>query len=179
MINRVVLTGRLTKDIELRTSQTGTQTAKFTIAVDRGYKNQQGQKETDFISCVVFGKTAETMYTYLGKGSLIGIEGKLQTGNFQGDDGKNVRFTNVAVDNFTFLESKSKETYNSPYQTNYKPDPAASNPYGQPAQNTMSPYQQQNQYNQKPTQQNPYSQGKMNFQNGNTSLDDDYSDLPF
>jgi single-strand DNA-binding protein len=107
MINNVVIVGRLTKDPDLRSTGNGTSVASFTIAVDRNFTNQQGTREADFINCVIWRKPAETFANYMHKGSLVGIEGRIQTRNYEGTDGKRVYVTEVLVNNFTFLEPKS------------------------------------------------------------------------
>lgn len=107
-MNKVILIGRITKDIEIRKTQTGTTVGSFSLAVNRKIK-QEGQPETDFIRCVAWSKTAETMSQYLGKGSLVGIEGRIQTGSYQDKDGKTVYTTDVIVEAFEFLESKKQE----------------------------------------------------------------------
>lgn len=103
MINRAVLTGRLTKNIELRRTVTGTSVAPFTLAVARSIV-RDGQQQADFINCVVWGRLAETMAKYLNKGSLIGVEGRIQTRHYDDDHGTKKYVTEVVVDNFTFLE---------------------------------------------------------------------------
>lgn len=105
MINRVILTGRLTRDIDLKRTQNGRPVASVTLAVERSFKNQ-GQPEADFINCTVWGKSAETMSRYLSKGSLIGIEGKLQSRSYDNETGQKVYVTEVLIDSFTFLETK-------------------------------------------------------------------------
>ena len=105
MINRVVLTGRLTRDIELRRTQSGAAVASFTLAVDRSFK-REGQPEADFINCVAWNRSAETMAQYLHKGSLIGVDGRIQTRNYDNQQGQRVYVTEVNVQNFHFLESK-------------------------------------------------------------------------
>src|SRR5699024_1233399 len=104
-MNRTVLIGRTTKDIELSYSPNGVAVAKFTLAVNRPFKNANGERETDFITCVAFRKTAETMANYLTKGNQVGVEGRIQTGRYE-RDGKTVFTTDVSVDQFYFLESK-------------------------------------------------------------------------
>lgn len=121
MINRVCLTGRLTKDVELMKTQSGNVISHITLAVDRNFK-KDGQQNTDFINCVAFGKQAEAMNNYLSKGSLIGIDGRIQTRNYKNKQGQTVYVTEVIVDSFSFLEYKKKETY-SP--TGVNPDPQA------------------------------------------------------
>lgn len=109
MINNVVLTGRLTKDIDLRQTPNGKASGSFSLAVERNFTNQQGQRDADFISCQAWGKTAETMANYTHKGSLIGIEGRIQTRNYENKQGQRVYVTEVIVNNFTFLESKKSQ----------------------------------------------------------------------
>ncbi|MDQ0361129.1 single-stranded DNA-binding protein [Breznakia pachnodae] len=105
-MNKVLLTGRITKDLELRKTQSGTSVIRFTLAVNRRFK-QEGQPDADFISCTAWGKTAETMGQYLHKGSLIGVEGRITTGTYQDKDGRTVYTTDVTIENFDFLESRS------------------------------------------------------------------------
>ena len=111
-LNVCTLTGRLVKDVELKYTGQGTAVASFTLAVDRAFKNAQGEKETDFINVVAWRKTAETLANYTGKGSLIGIVGRIQTRNYEGNDNKRVYVTEVVADSFTFLESKKQHESN-------------------------------------------------------------------
>ena len=113
MINRAVLTGRLTKDPELRTTQSGLSVVSFNLAVDRQYSNSKGERDTDFISCVIWRKSAENFCNFTSKGSLIGIDGRIQTRNYQDKDGKKVYVTEVVVDNFALLESKKDRQNNN------------------------------------------------------------------
>ncbi|SJZ95875.1 single-strand DNA-binding protein [Pilibacter termitis] len=106
MINNVVLAGRLTKDAELRYTGSGRAVATFTLAVNRQFTNAQGQREADFINVVAWGKTAETISQYTRKGSLIGVTGRIQTRNYENQQGQRVYVTEVVADNFTFLESR-------------------------------------------------------------------------
>ena len=110
MINSVALTGRLTKDVNLRSTQNGTIVGTFTLAVDRGYKDKNGNRNADFIPCVIrnseYSKKAENLATYAHKGSLIGITGAIQTRNYDDKDGKRVYVTEVKVDSFSLLESR-------------------------------------------------------------------------
>ena len=108
MINSVILTGRLTKNLELRQTSTGKSMTYFNLAVNRNFKNEQGEQTADFINCVAFGKQAENMTRFLTQGSLIAVEGRISTRNFQGNDGKTVYVTEVVVGNVTFLESKKQ-----------------------------------------------------------------------
>lgn len=106
MINRVVLVGRLTRDPELRTTGSGISVATFTLAVDRQYTNAQGERGADFISCVIWRKAAENFTNFTSKGSLVGIDGRIQTRSYDDKDGKRVYVTEVVVDNFSLLESR-------------------------------------------------------------------------
>lgn len=109
MVNNVVLVGRLVRDVDLRQTSTGKEMTYFTLAVNRNFKNEQGEQAADFISCVAFGKTAENMARFLSKGSLIAVEGRISTRNFQGNDGKTVYVTEVVASSITFLESKKQQ----------------------------------------------------------------------
>lgn len=108
MLNNVVLIGRLTKDPELRYTTSGTATASFTLAVDRSYTNQQGERETDFIPIVVWRKLAETCANYLGKGRLVAVEGRIQVRTYDGNDGQRRWVTEVVAENVRFLD-RAKE----------------------------------------------------------------------
>lgn len=112
MINSVALTGRLTKDVDLRTTQNGISVASFTLAVNRQYSKD---KEADFINCVAFKKTAEVLQQFAGKGRLIGVTGSIQTRHYTGKDGKEVYVTEVLANNVSFLDSRngSQSEYNA------------------------------------------------------------------
>ncbi|WP_416144932.1 single-stranded DNA-binding protein [Planococcus koreensis] len=107
MINRVIMVGRLTKDPDLKYTPTGAAVARFTLAVNRNFSNAQGEKETDFINCTVWRKQAENTANFFKKGSLAGIEGRIQTGSYEGTDGKRVYTTEVVADSVQFLEPKN------------------------------------------------------------------------
>ena len=111
MINGVVLTGRLTRDVDLRYTQSGDAVGTFNLAVDRRFKNQQGEREADFVQCVIWRKSAENFANFFHKGSLVGIEGRIQTRNYETQQGNRVYVTEVIVENFTFLERKSENNY--------------------------------------------------------------------
>lgn len=106
MLNRVVLIGRLTRDPELRYTQNGVAVASFTLAVDRNFKNAQGQKETDFIPCVVFRQLAELCANYLSKGKLAAVDGRIQVRSYDGQDGQRRWVTEVIGENVRFLSPK-------------------------------------------------------------------------
>jgi single-strand DNA-binding protein len=106
MMNRTVLVGRLTKDPDLRYTPNGVPVATFTLAVNRPFSNQAGEKEVDFINCVVWRKPAENVANFLKKGSLAGVDGRIQTRNYEGQDGKKVYVTEVQTESVQFLEPK-------------------------------------------------------------------------
>ena len=110
MINRAVLTGRLTKDAELRTTQSGLSVATFTLAVNR---HSKAKGDADFINCVIWRKAAENFCNFTSKGSLVGIDGRIQTRNYDDKDGKKVYVTEVVVDSFALLESKKDRQNNN------------------------------------------------------------------
>lgn len=119
MINRTVLVGRLTKDPELRSTPNGVNVGTFTLAVNRTFTNAQGEREADFINVVVFKKQAENVERYLSKGSLAGVDGRLQTRSYENKDGQRVFVTEVVADSVQFLEPKSNNqqqnnSYNAP-----------------------------------------------------------------
>ena len=109
MINNVVVVGRLTRAVDLRYTSNGTAYASFTLATDRDFKNQNGEKETDFINCVMWRKSAENLANYTKKGSLIGVSGRIQTRNYENEQGQRVYVTEVLAEKFSFLESAKKD----------------------------------------------------------------------
>lgn len=117
MLNRVVLVGRLTADPQLRYTQSGVATASFALAVNRTFTNQQGERETDFINVVVWRKAAESVANYLKKGSLAGVDGRIQTRSYEGQDGKRIYVTEVVAESVQFLEPKNNQS-NGNQQTN-------------------------------------------------------------
>ncbi|EZR39215.1 TPA: single-stranded DNA-binding protein [Staphylococcus aureus] len=107
MLNRAVLVGRLTKDPELRSAPNGVNVGTFTLAVNRTFTNAQGEREADFINVVVFKKQAENVKNYLSKGSLAGVDGRLQTRSYENKVGQRVFVTEVVADSVQFLEPKN------------------------------------------------------------------------
>lgn len=105
MINKTILIGRITKDLDLRKTTSGASIIKFTLAVERNYK-QNNQPTADFINYVAMNKTAELMNQYLHKGSLVGVEGRIQTGNYENKEGLKIYTTEVIIDRIQFLEGK-------------------------------------------------------------------------
>ncbi|OHR58563.1 single-stranded DNA-binding protein, partial [Staphylococcus sp. HMSC070A02] len=118
MINRVVLVGRLTKDPEFRTTQSGVDVATFTLAVNRNFKDKNGEQQADFINCVVFRKQAENVNNYLNKGSLAGVDGRLQSRSYENNEGRRVFVTEVVCDSVQFLEPKNTQSSNNNQSNN-------------------------------------------------------------
>ncbi len=109
MINRVVLVGRLTRDPELRYTSSNIPVAKFTLAVNRTFAGPTGEREADFIQCVIWRKQAENITKFVRKGSLVGVEGRIQTGSYDDKDGIRKYTTEVVCDSVQFLEPKSQQ----------------------------------------------------------------------
>lgn len=106
MLNRVILIGRLTKDPELRYTPSGTAVASFTLAVNRSRANQQGEREADFIPVVVWQKQAENCANYIGKGSLVAVDGRLQVRTYDAKDGQRRWVTEVIAESVRFLDKR-------------------------------------------------------------------------
>lgn len=109
MLNRVILIGRLTRDPELRYTPAGVAVTQFTLAVDRPFTSQGGEKEADFIPVVTWRQLAETCANYLRKGRLVAVEGRIQVRNYENNEGKRVYVTEVIADNVRFLESANRD----------------------------------------------------------------------
>ncbi|MBM7635334.1 single-stranded DNA-binding protein [Streptococcus saliviloxodontae] len=107
MINNVVLVGRMTRDAELRYTPSNQAVATFSLAVNRNFKNQAGEREADFINCVIWRQQAENLANWAKKGALIGITGRIQTRNYENQQGQRVYVTEVIADNFQILESRA------------------------------------------------------------------------
>lgn len=105
-MNKAILIGRLTKDPELRTTPTGRNVCQFSIAVNRTYTNANGEREADFINCVVWDKQAENLARYQKKGNQIAVDGRIQTRNYDDKDGKRVYVTEILATNISFLDAK-------------------------------------------------------------------------
>ena len=156
MLNRVILMGRITQDLELKTTASGISVTSFSIAVDRNYVKQGEERQTDFINIVCWRKQAEFVCRYFEKGSMIAIEGQLQTRTYQAKDGSNRYVTEVVADSVSFTGEKREQNNNG---------------YSQPQ------YQQPTQ----PQYQTPqYQQQQMNGYNGYPQPQDfQDEDLPF
>ncbi|OTO08325.1 single-strand binding protein [Enterococcus sp. 4E1_DIV0656] len=107
MINNVTLVGRLTKDPDLRYTANGTGVATFTLAINRNFTNQAGEREADFVQCVIWRKPAETLANYARKGTLLGVTGRIQTRSYDNQQGQRVYVTEVVAESFQLLESKA------------------------------------------------------------------------
>ena len=107
MINNVVLVGRMTRDAELRYTPSNVAVATFSLAVNRNFKGANGERETDFINCVIWRQQAENLANWAKKGALIGITGRIQTRNYENQQGQRVYVTEVVADNFQMLESRA------------------------------------------------------------------------
>lgn len=161
MLNRVVLVGRLTKDPEFRTTQSGVEVTTFTLAINRNFTNAQGEREADFINVVTFNKQAVNVNNYLSKGSLAGVDGRLQSRSYENQEGRRVFVTEVVADNVQFLEPKNG---NNNQQSNYN----------------QNNYQQQNKVQRgQNTQQNNVPASDNPFANANGPIDVSDDDLPF
>ncbi len=117
MINRVVLVGRMTRDPELRRTSNGNAVTSFTLAMNRNYTSANGETQTDFINCVVWNKQAENVERYCAKGSLVGVEGRLQSRSYEGNDGRRVYVVEVVCDSVQFLEPKGSRERTTSSQT--------------------------------------------------------------
>ncbi|EXJ24303.1 Single-stranded DNA-binding protein [Alkalibacterium sp. AK22] len=180
MINNVVLVGRLTRDPELRYTGSGIAVATFSVAVERPFSNAQGERETDFVNCVAWRKTAETISNFTRKGSLVGVTGRIQTRNYTNNEGRKVYVTEIVCENFQMLEPKSvteKRAQNEGANTGGSGYSNSSN-Y---SQNSSSNYSQQNNQNQAPRnkQSNYANFDEDPFESNNDSIDISDDDLPF
>ncbi|MGM0122657.1 single-stranded DNA-binding protein [Enterococcus sp. AZ194] len=180
MINNVVLVGRLTKDPDLRYTASGTAVATFTLAVNRNFTNQSGNREADFINCVIWRKSAETMANYARKGTLLGVTGRIQTRSYDNQQGQKVYVTEVIAENFQLLESRS---------TSEQRQQDGGSSFENRAESTSTPNQfasssqGQNNFNQQPAQSSTNGMPDFNresdpFGSSNT-IDISDDDLPF
>lgn len=163
MINRVVLVGRLTKDPELKYTPSGVAMARFTLAVNRTFKDSSGEQQADFINIVVWRKQAENTANFLKKGSLAGVEGRIQTGSYEGQDGKRVYTTDVVADSVQFLEPKNGQATQNNASTS------------QPNEHQRS----RSEYQQPQTQQNYTKMDEDPFSNSSGPIEVTDDDLPF
>ena len=167
MLNRAILTGRLTRDPELRYTTSGTAVVQATIAVDRQFKNQQGEREADFINLVIWRKTAENFANFTHKGSLVGIDGRIQTRTYENKQGQRVYATEINVDSFSLLEPRQDNNQQS--NNNYSSQAPSNN-----ARNATPNSPQQNQ-----NARSNYGNQNNDFGNGGQSIDLADDELPF
>lgn len=109
MLNRVIILGRITHDLEVKQTQNGTACLSFSVAVDRGFKNANGEYDTDFITCVAWKERAEFIGRYFGKGKMIAVEGQLRSRTYEDKNGTKHYVTELYVDNASFTGEKSQE----------------------------------------------------------------------
>lgn len=156
MINNLALVGRITKDIDLKYTSNGIAVTQNSLAVERPFKNAQGEKETDFINFVAWRKTAEILSQYAHKGAMIGIVGRIQTRNYQNNEGRTIYVTEVAAENIQLIQTNRNEQQGNSNQSNYQNN------------------------NQSNNQQNNYSNNQQTTtQNNNEAIDISDDDLPF
>lgn len=126
MINNVVLVGRLTRDPELKMTSSNTPFVNFTLAVNRNFTNQAGEREADFVNCTIWNRAAENLAKYMRQGSLVGVEGRIQTRNYENDQGQRVYITEVVVNSLQYLETRRENdrpnVSQTQTQTNEKQD---------------------------------------------------------
>ena len=163
-MNKVLLIGRITKDPEIRYSQNGTPQVMFTLAVDRGIRDANGNRQADFISCVAWRGQADFISRYIRKGYLMSVEGRIQTRNYQGQDGQMRYVTEVILDQVENLQPRDNETVGTQPNT-----------YQQPVQQPQPTYQGY----QNPTYGAPYQQPAPQPQSAPHSFDVADDDLPF
>ena len=137
-MNKAILIGRLTRDPELRYTSSGRAVCQFSIAISRNYTNQQGQRDTDFINCVVWDKQAENLAKYITKGRLIAVDGRIQTRNYDNNEGKKVYVTEVLANNIQFLESKNSGQGNNSESNPFDSIPEPNYPTSNDETNTES-----------------------------------------
>ena len=114
MINNVVLVGRMTRDAELRYTPQNQAVATFSLAVNRNFKNSNGERDADFINCVIWRQQAENLANWAKKGALVGIVGRIQTRNYENQQGQRVYVTEVVADSFKLLESQKDRGHQQP-----------------------------------------------------------------
>lgn len=172
MINTVVLTGRLTRDVDLRYTQSGAAVGTFTLAVDRRFTNANGDREADFVNCVIWRKSAENLANFVHKGSLLGVEGRIQTRNYENKQGQRVYVTEVVVENFTLLEPRQNGGQQNNNNSNQAPQ---QNPFGTPKNNNFDNNNSSNQSNNG----NGGDNSADPFANSGDQIDISDDDLPF
>ena len=128
MINNVVLVGRMTRDAELRYTPSNVAVATFTLAVNRTFKSQNGEREADFINVVMWRQQAENLANWAKKGSLVGITGRIQTRSYDNQQGQRVYVTEVVAESFQILEKKDNAANNASMENQIPPSFEKTNP---------------------------------------------------
>ena len=128
-MNQTCLIGRLTKDVELKYTPANQAVAQFVLAVNRTFKNANGERESDFINCVIWRQSAENFAKFAKKGALIGITGRIQTRNYENQQGQRVYITEVIADNFQMLESRSQQEQGQSQQRTTQQQAKRSEPF--------------------------------------------------
>ncbi|MCZ2491190.1 single-stranded DNA-binding protein [Dellaglioa carnosa] len=177
MINRTVLVGRLTRDPDLRYTASGAAVATFTVAVNRQFTNASGEREADFISCVIWRKAAENFANFTHKGSLIGVDGRIQTRSYDNQQGTRVYVTEVVVENFSLLESKSQSSQQQDNANNQSSAPQSSS--SSSSNNNANPFGGASSNNNSNTTQTNDSAAVDPFANNGQQIDISDDDLPF
>lgn len=191
MINKAIIAGRLTKDVEIRYTPNGKANAKVTIACNREFKNASGERDADFINVECWGKTAELLSNHFKKGDVVGFEGPIRTGSYEGQDGKRVYTTNVNADKLIFIQGNNRNdqpqqgggTYGgqpsyggqppAPQQSySAPPQGAGTQPQQQFTEAQVQEYLRQQQQQQQQQMQDPFANSK-----GPIEVSED--DLPF
>lgn len=165
-MNKAILVGRITKDPELKRTNSDIPFVQFTIAVNRRYQNRDGERQADFINCIAWRQAAELLAKYIRKGSQIGVEGTIQTRTYDDSNGVRHYVTEVVCDTISFLDSKRSDEQGSMNSN----QPQYGQQYQQTNQTNYQYKQPNNQYNNK-EQENPFA----DIENNNISSDD----LPF
>lgn len=119
-MNKVIISGRLTKDVELRSTESGISVARFTVATNRNFKNKEGEYDADFISCIAYRNSADFISKYFKKGDGIIVDGRIQTGSYDAQDGTKRYTTDVVVENVEFNGTKAKEETPQNIKTDYQ-----------------------------------------------------------
>ncbi len=138
MLNRVILMGRITQDLEIRQTQSGVAVLSFTVAVDRGYVKQGEERQTDFINCVAWRQQAEFINRYFSKGRLIALEGNLRTRTYDDKNGVKHYVTEVFVDSVSFTGEKAQSSGSSSYATAPSARQQSQQPYSEPSEQPIS-----------------------------------------
>lgn len=173
----------MTRDVELRYTGSGIAVASFTVAIDRPFTNAQGERDTDFINCVAWRRTAETIANFTKKGSLIGVTGRIQTRNYQNNEGRTIYVTEVVAENFQMLEPKSVTDQRRAEQ-GPSPGPNQGRNSGDFSNNNNQFSQNRSQQNRNQTpqnNQNTFSTENDNdpFEKNDDTIDISDDDLPF